>query len=264
VFPGTPDRTGSESAKNSPNADTAPESAGGRVLVAVCTLNEMANLPELVARIFQALPTADLLVVDDDSPDQTGQWAQTYAATDPRLRVLIRKDERGLGSAIRKALEYAVEQDYEYVLNLDADLSHAPEALPELLKVATSAQRPDVVVGSRYCRGGEVHGWSLRRKLMSRMVNRFAVSVLRLPVSDCSGSLRCYRVATLRKIDPASLQSNGYAILEEILLKLMATGAKMAEVPIVFTDRQRGESKLTWNEATAAAKQLIRMARQRN
>lgn len=263
MFPDTPDRIGSESAKNSSNADAASKSVGGRVLVAVCTLNEMANLPELVTRIFQALPTAELLVVDDDSPDQTGQWAQTQSETDPRIRVVIRRNERGLGSAIRKALEYAVEQDYEYVLNLDADLSHAPEALPELLKLARSAQRPDVVVGSRYCQGGEVHGWSLRRKLMSRMVNRFAVSVLRLPVSDCSGSLRCYRVAAIRKIDPSSLQSNGYAILEEILLKLMATGATMAEVPIVFTDRKRGESKLTWNEASAAAKQLIRMARQR-
>lgn len=223
----------------------------------------MANLPELISRIFSALPAVDLLVIDDDSPDQTGKWAQAQAQTDSRVRVLIRKQERGLGGAIRRALEYAVAENYEYLLNLDADLSHEPEVLPTLLETLVRDPQLDVVVGSRYCPGGQVRGWTLRRKLMSRLVNRFAVGVLRLPISDCSGSLRCYRVATLRKIDPSSLESNGYAILEEILMKLLAAGGKMAEIPIRFTDRQRGESKLNLGESLRAARQLIRLSRQR-
>lgn len=233
---------------------------GPKVLVAVCTYNEMSNLAALVQRIFAALPTADLLIVDDDSPDGTGQWALQQAANDPRIHVLIRQQQRGLGGATRRAFEFAVEHSYEFLLNLDGDLSHEPESLPALLAIARNDPAIDVVVGSRYCPGGSVQGWPLRRKIMSRLVNRFAVVCLRLPVSDCSGSLRCYRVSALAAIDPSSLRSNGYAILEEVLIKLRANGAQMAEVPITFCDRQAGDSKLTLAEALRSASQLVRMA----
>ena len=240
---------------------TAPRgTATPRVLVAVCTYNEMSNIAELVERIFASLPHADLLIVDDNSPDNTGRWAVDAATRDPRLRVIIREHERGLGSATRRAFQYAVAQRYDFLLNLDGDLSHEPESLPTMLQRAIHDPQIDVVVGSRYCSGGSVQGWPLRRKIMSRMVNRFAVTCLRLPVSDCSGSMRCYRVAALAAIDPASLRSDGYAILEEVLIKLSARGAKMVEVPICFTDRQSGASKLTFGEALRSARHLIHMA----
>jgi dolichol-phosphate mannosyltransferase len=238
-----------------------PQGSGScNVLVAVCTYNEISNLPELVQRIFAALPEARLLIVDDDSPDQTGQWALRQGTEDLRIEVIIRHGQRGLGGATRRAFEHAVSGGYDFLLNLDGDLSHEPEVLPVMLKIAAEDPAVDVVVGSRYCPGGSVQGWPLRRKLMSRLVNRFAVTCLRLPVSDCSGSLRCYRVAALAAIDPGSLQSNGYAILEEVLIKLRAAGAKMVEVPICFNQRQHGDSKLTLREAARSARQLIQMA----
>jgi dolichol-phosphate mannosyltransferase len=220
----------------------------------------VTNLPELVDRIFTVLPQTDILVVDDNSPDGTGRWAIDRALTDSRLKVIIRENARGLGGATKLAFQFAVNQRYDFLLNLDGDLSHDPEALPMMLAVAQNNSAVDVVVGSRYCAGGAVQGWPLRRRVMSRIVNRFAVSVLRLPVSDCSGSLRCYRVETLARIEPASLSSNGYAILEEVLLRLRAAGAKMVEVPIVFTDRISGHSKLTISEAFRSARQLVKMA----
>jgi len=237
-----------------------PVQGTARVLVAVCTYNEATNLPELVDRVFAALPTADLIVVDDNSPDGTGRWATKRAVRDPRLKVIIREDARGLGGATKRAFQFAVDQQYDFLLNLDGDLSHEPEALPVMLAVAQNDPAIDVVVGSRYCPGGSVQGWPLRRRIMSRIVNRFAVGVLRLPLSDCSGSLRCYRVSTLAAIAPTSLSSNGYAILEEVLLRLRAAGAKMVEVPIVFSDRTSGHSKLTLSEAFRSARQLVKMA----
>lgn len=237
-----------------------PNRSAPRVLVAVCTYNEMSNVRELFRRIFAALPDAQLLIVDDNSPDQTGNWAKQQAAADPRIQVIIRQHQRGLGGATRAAFQFAVDRGYDFLLNLDGDLSHDPEVLPTLLNTASEDPQIDVVVGSRYCPGGSVQGWPMRRKIMSRLVNRFAVTCLRLPVSDCSGSLRCYRVAALAAIDPGSLQSNGYAILEEVLIRLRAAGAKMVEVPIRFNDRQRGDSKLTSAEAFRSAGQLIRMA----
>lgn len=240
--------------------DRSGSAQGPRILVAVCTYNEISNIAELVERIFKTLPQADLLIVDDNSPDQTGRWAVQQAMQDARIHVIIREHQRGLGGATQRAFQFAVAERYDYLLNLDGDLSHDPEALPVLLQVACENPQIDVVVGSRYCRGGSVQGWPLRRKIMSRMVNRFAVTFLRLPVADCSGSLRCYRVSALAAIDPGSLQSNGYAILEEVLIKLRAHGAKMAEVPICFNDRQSGDSKLTFAEAFRSARQLVRMA----
>lgn len=240
--------------------DGPPYDALKPLLVAVCTYNERDNLPELVTRIFAAVPTADLLVVDDNSPDQTGQWAIEASRGDPRIRVLSRT-ERGLGGAIRAALQYAVERGYEYLVNLDGDLSHAPEAIPDLVRLIASDPGLDVAVGSRYCPGGRIEGWPRRRRWMSRLVNRFAVKKLNLPISDCSGSLRCYRVATLARIRPDTLESDGYSILEEILVRIDRSGGKMAEIPIIFTDRTRGQSKLSMAEAYRSAKHLVRLGK---
>lgn len=232
-----------------------------RLLVAVCTYNERFDLPGLIDAIHQALPAADILVVDDDSPDGTGRWAAEQSEALPFLKTIVRSGQRGLGGALREAIREAVEKDYTWLLNLDGDFSHDPNDLPRLFERATDPQSPaDVVVGTRYASGGRIEGWPLRRRLMSRMVNRFATGILRLPVSDCSGSLRCYRVAALRKIRPETLRSNGYAIFEELLVRLARVGSVMAELPITFHERRHGVSKLTPSEALRAAAQIVRLA----
>ncbi len=234
--------------------------ASPRVLIAVCTLNEADNIVPLVTQLRQAIPSADVLVVDDHSPDGTAERVSTLAQHDPQIRVLVRHDERGLGSAIRCAMKQSVEQDYEFFINLDADFSHDPAQVPLLLRRAVDPPNVDVVIGSRYARGGRVVGWPLHRKIMSGLVNRFATLCLRLPVKDCSGSMRCYRIAALRRIGVSNLQIDGYAVLEEILVVLRRHGSEFAEVPITFTERRQGHSKLTFKEAIRSMSQIIALA----
>ncbi len=229
------------------------------VLVGVCTYNEAANIEEMIYRLRQSLPQADLLIVDDNSPDGTGAIACAMADGNENLRVMVRENERGLGSAIRAAMQVAIDENYQYFINLDGDLSHDPHDLPTLLSKASSDPAIDVVVGSRYVKGGRIVGWPRHRRLVSRLVNRFATLCLRLPVSDCSGSMRCYRVSALAEMDLSRLRSQGYSLLEEILLLLKQRDATMVEVPITFTDRQRGKSKLTLREALRSAAQIVRM-----
>ena len=230
------------------------------ILVAVCTYNELANVPELTQRIYDALPDCHLLFVDDHSPDGTGDWVNNAMQSESRLRLIVRMNQRGLGGATRAALQYAVDNGYTYVLNLDGDLSHDPGVLPLMLGIAQSRPEVDVVVGSRYVQDGAIQGWPWRRRLMSRLVNKFATTILGLPVADCSGSMRCYRVAALAAMDPSTLKCESYAILEELLVRLSKHGSKMVEVPIQFIDRAKGNSKLTTREAMRSVWQLLRVA----
>lgn len=233
------------------------------VLVALCTFNERENLPPLITQIREILPDCDVLVVDDNSPDGTPQWLESHGDADALwLKIVIRRDQRGLGSAVRTAMEFACRGGYQWLLQLDADFSHDPAELPRLLARAEDPVDPcDCVVGSRYCEGGAIAGWTTGRRWMSRTVNRFATSVLRLPVTDCSGSLRCYRVQTLREMGPSTLQSEGYAVFEEILLRLREIGARFGELPITFHERRAGESKLGMHEAARSAWNLLQLAR---
>ncbi|WP_168565450.1 polyprenol monophosphomannose synthase [Crateriforma spongiae] len=245
-----------------PSSDSpAPTPPPGRVLIAICTYNEAGNVVAMLRGLRESMPDADLLVVDDGSPDGTAELAQDWSAKNGRAEVIVRHDQRGLGGAIRRAVQTAVDQGYDFFLNLDADLSHDPAELPRLLQRALQDDRPDVVVGSRYIRGGSIVGWPVRRKVLSRMVNTFAVHWLRLPVSDCSGSMRCYRVDALSRLDLDGLRNNGYALLEELLVRLRQQGAGMAEVPICFTERQVGESKLTIGEAVSSALSIVKLSR---
>jgi len=231
-----------------------------RTMVAVCTFNEAENIELMVAGLRQALPNADVIVVDDNSPDGTAQLVKKMAGNDSSVQVLVRENERGLGSAIRFAMQYSIDHDYDYFMNLDGDLSHSPEQMKLLFGKALQEKDLAVVVGSRYIKGGEIVGWPLRRKLMSRMVNGFATTCLRLPVRDCSGAMRCYRVSALAKLGLQNLRVNGYAVLEEVLLRLHQRGERIAEVPITFTERERGYSKLTMSEAMRSMIQIISLA----
>lgn len=233
-----------------------------KTLVAVATYNEIENLPTLVAEVFRWLPQADILVVDDNSPDGTGQWCDQQSAQEPRLTCLHRPAKLGLGTATVAALEYAIQHGYDFVITMDADLSHPPRYLPQLLAGMDPPGRPpvDVMIGSRYVRGGRIEGWPLHRHLMSRAINLYARWLLRLQPRDCSGALRCYRVATLRRVGLAAIRSRGYAFQEEILWRLQRAGAKFGEIPITFVDRKRGRSKIDRREAVAALRTLLGLA----
>jgi dolichol-phosphate mannosyltransferase len=209
-------------------------------LVALATYNEIENLPRLVDELFAVLPNADILVVDDNSPDGTGRWCDERASVEPRLRCLHRESKLGLGSATIEAMRFAIDRGYDKLVTMDSDLSHDPAHLPSLLEASTHT---DVAIGSRYCPGGAIDGWPLHRRLMSRLLNGLTRTVLHLPVRDSSGSYRVYRISKLREIELNSIQSGGYAYLEEILSHLTRAGASFAEVPITFRDRQAGHSK---------------------
>ncbi len=225
-----------------------------KTLVTVATYNEIENLPRLVDAIFAAAPQADLLVIDDNSPDGTGAWCDRRAADDPRVRCLHREGKLGLGTATIAALKYGIEHGYDYVLNMDADFSHPPRYLPDLIAGMDPPGGPpvDVTIGSRYVPGGGVEGWPWRRHFMSRAVNLYARWLLGLRPRDCSGAFRCYRASLLARLDFEAVRSRGYSFQEEILWRLKRLGARFAETPIVFVERQHGSSKINSREALAA------------
>jgi dolichol-phosphate mannosyltransferase len=231
-------------------------SNSGKTLVSVATYNELENLPALVEEIFRFAPEADLLVIDDNSPDGTGAWCERKRAEDPRVFCLHRPGKLGLGTALIAGMQYAVEHGYRYLISMDADFSHPPKCLPALIAGMDppGGEPKDVMIGSRYVPGGGTQGWPLKRKLMSRTVNLYARCLLGLKTKDCSGAFRCYRVSLLQQFDFDSIRSRGYSFLEEILWRLKRRGAKFGESPIVFVERQRGKSKIDAREAVSALK----------
>jgi dolichol-phosphate mannosyltransferase len=227
-----------------------------RLLITVATYNEIENLPPLLDAIWQFVPDANVLVIDDNSPDGTGRWCDEKAAAEPRLHCLHRPGKLGLGTATIAGMQHAVTQAYDYVLNMDADFSHHPRYLPSLVAAMENA---DVAIGSRYCSGGGTEGWPAQRKLMSWAVNTYARTALGLAPRDTSGAFRCYRVALLAQLDFSKIKSRGYSFQEEILWRLKRHGARMVEVPIVFADREHGQSKINRQEAFAALHVIFRL-----
>jgi len=235
------------------DADSIAARTGNRdkLLLTVATYNEIENLPRLVDEIFQYVPQADLLVIDDNSPDGTGAWCDRQTQADPRVHCLHRTGKLGLGTAIMAGMKYAIEQGYKQVLNMDADFSHHPRYLPALLAGMEPADGPpvDVMIGSRYIPGGGIEGWPWKRHFMSSGINLYSRWLLGLKPKDCSGAYRCYRVGLLEKLDFAAVRSRGYSFQEEILWHLKRLGARFAETPIVFVDRVEGASKIDLKEA---------------
>jgi len=225
-----------------------------KTLVTVATYNEMENLPLLVDEIFRYLSDADILVIDDNSPDGTGDWCDRKGSEDPRVFCLHRPGKLGLGTATIAGMKYAIENGYRYMLNMDADFSHPPKYLPNFVAGMDppGGKAVDVMIGSRRIRGGGVEGWGLKRHLMSRGVNLYSRLLLGLKVTDCSGAFRCYRISLLAKLDFDAVRSRGYSFQEEILWHLKRLGARFGETPFVFPDRQRGQSKIDKREALSA------------
>jgi len=215
-----------------------------RVLVALPTYNERENLPRVVPQILEVDPRVEILVVDDGSPDGTGELADELAGEhEGRVHVLHRTEKEGLGRAYVAGFEWGLERDYDAICEMDADLSHRPE---DLARVLEALEEHDVVVGSRYV-GGRVNvvNWPLSRLMISLSGSLYARVITGLPVRDATGGFNCFRAEVLRGIDLDGIQSNGYTFQIELKLRAWKQGARLVEVPIVFVERESGESKMS-------------------
>ena len=214
-----------------------------RAIVVVPTYNEAENLPLLIPEVLSQDPRLEVLVVDDCSPDGTGQVADRLAQTEKRVQVLHRDGKQGLGPAYRAGLQRALELGADFVIQMDADFSHPPSSLPQLLDEIESH---DVVLGSRYLNGITVVNWPIERILISWFGNVYARWVSGLPISDTTGGFRCIRRELLEKMGFERIRSNGYAFQIEMNYRFVKQGARIKEVPFFFVDRTRGTSKLNF------------------
>ena len=214
----------------------------GRVLVVIPTYNEADNVRVIVDRLRRSVPAADVLIADDNSPDGTGAIADELAAADPAVHVMHRPGKQGLGAAYVAGFGWAGEHNYDAVVEMDADGSHAPEELPNLLDALADA---DVVLGSRWVRGGKVVNWPVHRLVLSRGANFFTRLALGMPLKDATGGFRVYRMPVLDKIDVESVASQGYCFQVDLSWRAYRNGFRVVEVPITFADRERGTSKMS-------------------
>jgi dolichol-phosphate mannosyltransferase len=218
------------------------DAATARVVIVMPTYNERQNLEIMASRIREAVPDADLLVVDDNSPDGTGDLADKLAEKDPHVQVMHRTEKAGLGRAYVAGFTWALEGGYDLIVEMDADGSHRPEDLPKLLAAVDQA---DAVIGSRYVPGGTVVNWPKSREFLSKGANIYNRIMLGVRVRDATGGFRVYRAATLRKIDLNGIESAGYCFQIDMTLRVLQGGMEIKEVPITFVERERGASKMS-------------------
>jgi len=213
-------------------------------LIIVPTYNERENLPQLVKRLMAQPVELDVLVVDDNSPDGTGQVADELEQANPHVHVLHRAEKNGLGRAYLAGFQWALERGYEFIFEMDADFSHNPADVPQFLQTAR-ADGADLVLGSRYANGIRVINWPLNRLLLSLMAARYVRLITGMPVSDPTGGFKCFRRGALAAIDLPTVTSNGYSFQIELTHRVWRRGLKISEVPIIFTDRFQGTSKMS-------------------
>jgi glycosyltransferase involved in cell wall biosynthesis len=213
-----------------------------RVLVIVPTYDEVDNLDRILERLHASVPSADALVVDDGSPDGTGELAEKLAGADSRVHVLRRPGKSGLGRAYVAGFRWARERGYDVVVEMDADGSHAPEELPRLLEALNAA---DLVIGSRYVPGGRVTDWPAHRMLLSRAGNRYTRWALRLPLTDATGGYRAARGELIDRLHFDDVASEGYCFQVDWAWRAVRAGARVTEVPITFAERRFGRSKMS-------------------
>ncbi|HSE07955.1 MAG TPA: polyprenol monophosphomannose synthase [Nocardioidaceae bacterium] len=225
----------------------------GRVVMVVPTYNEAENIAWIVNRVRTALPNADVLVVDDGSPDGTGQVADDLAAKDTAVSVVHRTAKEGLGAAYLHGFRVALERGYDVIGEMDADGSHQPEQLPRLLEALEDA---DLVLGSRWVPGGSVVNWPWTRRALSRGGNLYTRLLLGIPVRDATGGFRLFRRTTLEKIDLDSVQSVGYCFQADLAWRTVEAGLRVREVPIEFIERIRGESKMSRDVAVESLRRI--------
>jgi len=228
-----------------PHPSAEPPARGsGRILIVMPTYNERQNLESVAGRVRTALPEADLLVVDDNSPDGTGDIADKLAETDSQVQVMHRTDKAGLGKAYIAGFGWALERGYDVVVEMDADGSHQPEHLPSLVGALKGA---DLSIGSRWVRGGKVVNWPKSREALSRGANIYTRLMLGIGVRDATAGFRAYRAATLRAISLSQVSSTGYCFQIDLTNRVAEAGLKIVEVPITFVEREHGASKMSNN-----------------
>jgi dolichol-phosphate mannosyltransferase len=231
-----------------------------RTLITLCTYNEVDNLRGLIPELLSQVASANILVIDDNSPDGTGALVAEMAKHDDRILLLSRPGKQGLGTATLAGFRYAIEHNYDLLVNMDADFSHGPKYVPQLIAAAAEY---DVVIASRYMPGGGVAGWTFRRKLMSQTINFWARFWLGLKTADNSGSFRCFRVSRLAEVDWDLTVARGYAFQEEILYRCHRIGCRMTELPFIFEDRRFGVTKINLKECVIAVWVIFLLGLQR-
>jgi len=225
-------------------------------LIVIPTYNERENLGELVPRILGVDPRFEVLVVDDGSPDGTGELADEIAQTIPRVHVIHRPEKLGLGSAYRAGFRYALERDFDLIFEMDADFSHDPGSLPDFVEAIRDA---DLVIGSRYLHGVTVVNWPMGRLVLSFTANRYTRFVTGLPLNDATGGFKCFRRVVLEAIDLDQVRSDGYSFQIEMSFKAWKKGFRLREIPIVFSDRRVGISKMSKRIVREAAIMVWRL-----
>ncbi len=214
-----------------------------RALVIIPTYNEATNIPQIVPRVLEQDSRLEVLIVDDNSPDGTGAIADRLAAENPRVHAIHREGKQGLGTAYRAGFRWALDRDYAYVFEMDADLSHDPKHLPAFL---AAIQDADLVLGSRYLKGrATVVNWPMGRLLLSYFANVYARVVTGLKLYDATGGFKCFRRKVLEAIDLKAVRSNGYSFQIEMSFRAWRAGFRIKEIPIVFVDRAAGASKMS-------------------
>ncbi len=212
-----------------------------QTLIIVPTYNERENFPRMAEKLLSLPVAMDVLVVDDNSPDGTGKLADEMAAKHPQIKVLHRTEKNGLGRAYIAGFKWALEHGYEFIFEMDCDFSHDPNEIPAFLK---AAQNADLVLGTRYRGGIRVINWPLSRLILSRFAGIYVNCVTGMPISDPTGGFKCFRREALKSINLDEVRSNGYSFQIEMTHRLWRQGFTVAEVPIIFTDRTEGQSKM--------------------
>lgn len=220
-----------------------------RALIVLPTYNEAANIDTVLGRVRTAVPDADILVVDDNSPDGTADLAAAAGDRLGQVEILRRPGKSGLGPAYRAGFRWGLERGYEAFVEMDSDLSHDPDALPSLLE---GLERANLVIGSRYVPGGSIPNWALHRRLLSQWGNRYAAAMLGMKVRDLTAGFRAYDAAALRAIDLDQVRADGYGFQIEMSFRTARAGGTVTEVPIRFVDRVAGESKMSMHTVVEA------------
>jgi len=229
-----------------------------RPLICIPTYNEAANILPLIERVHEAAPDSDVLVIDDASPDGTGDLVRDRMLKDARLELMARPAKLGLGTAYMAGFAYGLQHGYASVLTMDSDFSHPPERIPALIEAVQGGAH--LCVGSRYITGGDVRGWALSRRALSASANFVARQLLRLRTHDCTGGFRCYSLRALQFLVTRPLRSSGYSALIELLARCERAGLTIVEIPITFTDRTHGHSKISRQEILRAMLTVLRLA----
>lgn len=213
-----------------------------KTLIVIPTYNERENIIKIIPAIKRSLKGAHVLVVDDNSPDKTGAAVKSIIRRDKSVRLLERKGKYGLGTAYVEGFKYALKKGYDYIFEMDADLSHNPEYLPELMAAMADC---DLAIGSRYLNGISVVNWPIRRLVLSKFANMYARAITGMPLTDCTSGFKCYRRKVLEALDLDHIHSDGYAFQIEMHYKAWKGGFRIKELPIIFVDRHAGSSKMS-------------------